>query len=60
MLAPNVVIAVDNVLWMGRVLDPQDDSDRAIVAFNEHVSRDERVWNVMLPLRDGVTLIRRK
>ncbi len=60
MLAPNGVIAVDNVLWMGRVLDPQDDSDRAIVAFNEHVSRDERVWNVMLPLRDGVTLIRRK
>ena len=60
MLAPNGVIVVDNVLWMGRVLDPQDDSDRAIVAFNEHVRRDERVWNVMLPLRDGVTLIRHK
>ncbi len=60
MLAPNGVIAVDNVLWMGRVLDPQDDSDRAIVAFNEHVRRDKRVWNVMLPLRDGVMLIRRK
>ena len=60
LLAPNGVIAVDNVLWMGRVLDPKDESDRAIVAFNEHVHRDERVWNVMLPLRDGVTLIRRK
>jgi caffeoyl-CoA O-methyltransferase len=60
LLAPNGVMAVDNVLWMGRVLDPKDESDRAIVAFNEHVHRDERVWNVMLPLRDGVTLIRRK
>ena len=59
MLAPNGVIAVDNVLWMGRVLDPKDESDHAIVAFNEHVSRDERVWNVVLPLRDGVMLIRR-
>jgi caffeoyl-CoA O-methyltransferase len=44
---------------MGRVLDPTDESDHAIVAFNEHVSRDERVWNVVLPLRDGVMLIRR-
>ncbi len=60
LLAPNGVIAVDNVLWMGRVLDPQDESDRAIVAFSERVHRDERVWNVILPLRDGVMLIRRK
>jgi caffeoyl-CoA O-methyltransferase len=60
LLAPNGVIVVDNVLWMGHVLDPQDDSDRAIVAFNEHVSRDERVWNVLLPIRDGVMLVRRR
>ncbi len=59
LLAPNGVIAVDNVLWMGRVLDPQDESDRAIAAFNDHVSRDERVWNMLLPIRDGLMLIRR-
>jgi caffeoyl-CoA O-methyltransferase len=59
LLSPNGVIAVDNVLWMGRVLDPKDKSDHAIVAFNEHVSGDERVWNVVLTLRDGVMLIRR-
>jgi caffeoyl-CoA O-methyltransferase len=59
MLAESGMIAVDNVLWYGRVLDPQDDSDRAIVAFNEHVSRDERVWNMLLPIRDGLMLIRR-
>ncbi len=60
MLAAKGVIAVDNVLWYGRVLDPKDESDRAIVAFNEHVSRDERVWNMLLPIRDGLMLIRHK
>ena len=60
LLAPNGIIAVDNVLWMGRVLDPKDESDRVIVAFNEHVSRDERVWNMLLPIRDGLMLIRHK
>jgi caffeoyl-CoA O-methyltransferase len=59
MLSAKGIISVDNVLWMGRVLDPQDESDRAIVAFNEHVTRDERVWNMLLPIRDGVMLIRR-
>jgi caffeoyl-CoA O-methyltransferase len=61
LLAPNGVIAVDNVLWSGRVVKEHDDEDtRAIVAFNDHVQRDDRVSNVMLTLRDGVTLIRRR
>jgi caffeoyl-CoA O-methyltransferase len=59
LLAPFGVIAVDNVLWSGRVLDPKEEDDRAIVAFNEHVRRDERVTNVLLSVRDGVMLIRR-
>ena len=59
-LAPTGVIAVDNVLWSGRVLDPKEESDRAIVAFNEHVSRDERVVNVILTVRDGIMLIRKR
>jgi caffeoyl-CoA O-methyltransferase len=59
LLAPNGLIAIDNVLWSGRVLDPQDDNDSAIVAFNEHVQRDERVTNVILTVRDGVMLVRR-
>jgi caffeoyl-CoA O-methyltransferase len=57
---PNVraggVLAADNVLWSGRVLDPQEPNDRALAAFNEHVVRDARVELVMLPIRDGVTL----
>jgi len=59
MLSSKGVIVVDNVLWSGRVLDPKEDSDRAIVAFNEHVTRDPRVRNVILTVRDGVMLIRR-
>ena len=60
-LAERGIIAADNTLWSGRVLDPDDsDGTRAIVAFNEHVRNDSRVTNVLLPIRDGVTLIRRR
>jgi caffeoyl-CoA O-methyltransferase len=59
LLAPNGVIAVDNVLWGGRVLDPRDESDRAIAAFNDRVQSDPRVTNVILSVRDGLMLIRR-
>jgi caffeoyl-CoA O-methyltransferase len=59
LLASNGVIAVDNVLWSGRVLDPKDENDHAIVAFNEHVAGDERVTQVILTVRDGVMLVRK-
>lgn len=59
LMSPRGVIAVDNVLWSGNVLDPQADDDHAIVAFNDHVRNDPRVTCVMLTVRDGVTLIRR-
>jgi caffeoyl-CoA O-methyltransferase len=60
LLAPNGLIAVDNVLWSGRVLNPEDGSSRAIAAFNEHVRQDQRVTQVILTVRDGVMLIRRR
>lgn len=50
------LIITDNVLWGGRVLDPQDDDDHAIVAFNKHVRADTRVDHVMLTVRDGLML----
>jgi caffeoyl-CoA O-methyltransferase len=59
LLSPRGIIAVDNVLWSGNVLDPKTDDDRAMVAFNECVRNDARVVCVMLTVRDGVTLIRR-
>jgi caffeoyl-CoA O-methyltransferase len=61
-LASRGLIAADNTLWSGRVLEPaaeDDESTRAIVEFNDHVRADPRVTCVMLPIRDGVTLIRR-
>ena len=60
MLSERGVIAVDNVLWSGNVLDPKDDNGRTIVAFNDHVARDERVTHVLLTVRDGIMLVRRK
>ena len=56
------VIAFDNVLWAGAVVDPSDTSDdtQAIRALNDFLVRDERVDIVMLPVADGVTLARKK
>ena len=56
------LIAADNTLWSGRVLDDgeADEGTRAIKEFNEHVKSDPRVTSVKLTVRDGVTLIRPK
>ncbi len=58
LLRPGGLIAVDNVLWHGRVIDTEvNDADtRAIRAFNEKMHSDERVWHSMLPVGDGLTL----
>ncbi len=53
------VLVVDNVLWSGRVLNPEDETDRAIAEFNRHVYEDKRVEVVMLPVRDGITIARK-
>ena len=59
LLSPNGVIAVNKVLWFGRVLDPQNASDRGVAAFNDHVSKDDRVTQVILSVAgDGMMLIR--
>ncbi len=54
------IIVADNALWYGRVLSPGDEDSRAIVKFNETVKSDERVEKVLLPLRDGVYLVRKR
>ena len=56
-LAPGGVIAADNTLFG---LDREGENGRAISQFNEHVLHDERVESVLLPFREGVTLIRRR
>lgn len=62
-LRPGGFILADNTLWDGHVLEKPRPSDRqtiGIEAFNDHVAADERVEKVILPLRDGLTLIRKK
>jgi caffeoyl-CoA O-methyltransferase len=59
-LSERGLIAIDNTLWSGRVLDPQDDDSRAIAALNDKLAADERVVVVQLTVRDGVTLVRRR
>ena len=56
LLKPGGLIVADNVLWSGKVIDPKDDSDHAIVAFNCFVQSDARVENVCLTIRDGMML----
>jgi len=60
-LAERGIIAADNTLWSGKVLDESDDSEStvAIREFNDRVRDDDRVVSVQLTIRDGVTLIRR-
>jgi caffeoyl-CoA O-methyltransferase len=57
-LSPCGLIAIDNTLRGGDVADPVEDGDRAMADFNDHVQADPRTENVMLSVRDGVTLIR--
>ena len=54
------IILADNVLWSGKVLDAEPDrKTAALIAFNEKIALDDRVENVILPIRDGINLIRK-
>lgn len=62
-LRPGGFILADNTLWDGHVVDHAYDHDRqtqGIETFNDYVARDPRVEQLILPLRDGLTLIRKK
>lgn len=56
------LLAIDNTLWSGRVIDPtdQDPSTQGIRALNAHLHADPRVSLTMLPLADGLTLVRKR
>ncbi len=62
-LSPGGFILADNTLWDGHVVDKSYDKDRqtqGIESFNDYIVRDDRVEQVILPLRDGLTLIRKR
>jgi caffeoyl-CoA O-methyltransferase len=54
------LIVLDNMMQSGRVLNPVDPGPRAIAALNERIQKDERVENVLLPIRDGIMLAYRR
>lgn len=63
MIRPGGLILADNVLWDGKVCQnplPQDKQTLGIARFNDMVSADPRVESVIIPLRDGLNLIRKK
>lgn len=54
------IILADNVLWSGKVLQEKPDKDtHAIIAFNRKIQVDRRVENILLPIRDGILMIRK-
>ncbi|MEZ0608954.1 O-methyltransferase [Fibrella sp. WM1] len=60
---PGGFILADNVLWSGKVVQPVKTSDRdtqAVMAFNQKIHNDSRVENVLLPVRDGLLLVRKR
>jgi predicted O-methyltransferase YrrM len=62
-VVPGGLILADNVLWDGKVLQdpmPEDAQTRGIATFNDLVAADERVENFILPVRDGLNVIRKK
>jgi caffeoyl-CoA O-methyltransferase len=60
-LAPRGLIVIDNTLWSGRVVDPDpdDENSTALAELNDRLASDDRLVTVQLPVRDGVTLVRR-
>jgi caffeoyl-CoA O-methyltransferase len=54
------LIVLDNMLRGGRVLSPREQDARTVAALNDRIQKDERVENVLLPIRDGVMLAYRR
>jgi caffeoyl-CoA O-methyltransferase len=59
-LTDNAVVLVDNTLWSGRVLDPHSEDDRAIAELNASLVADPRWETVLLPIADGLTMLRKR
>ncbi|HRW99525.1 MAG TPA: methyltransferase, partial [Cyclobacteriaceae bacterium] len=58
---PGGFILADNVLWSGKVVSDKPDKDTsAILEFNKKVNEDTRVENVLMPIRDGIMVLRKK
>ena len=59
MLSDGGLIIVDDALWKGGVLDPQDERDQIIADLNQHIKDHPQLDNVLLPIRHGLNIIRK-
>ena len=60
LMPPGGIVVADNTLWSGKVLHPKEKDDFAIVAFDDLVAKDTRVEKVLLTVRDGMMVARKK
>ena len=54
------VIILDNMLWSGSAIDPNDDDSKALRKTGDYIQEDKRVFNVLFPIRDGLMLCIKK
>jgi caffeoyl-CoA O-methyltransferase len=59
-MRPNALLLIDNTLLGGRVLDPEDESARAVAKLNDRIAQDERVDSAMAFIADGITFVRKR
>lgn len=62
LVRPGGVIAIDNVLWSGEVINPQNQNENTTIIrkLNEKIAQDDRITGCMLPIGDGLTLVRKR
>ena len=60
LLTEKGIIIIDNVLWSGRVLSPEDKQSISIDNFNKFVNEDKDYWNTIVPIRDGLMVVTRR
>ena len=54
------IIVLDNMLWSGEVVDPQDDNSKALNKTARFINEDDRVYNSLFPIRDGLMVCHKK
>ena len=63
-MSSGAILIADNVLWSGKVIDPvqleKDYETRELNRFNQKIMADDRVENVLMPIRDGIMVVRKK
>lgn len=60
MLKKGGLMVIDNVLWSGTILNPKDEKEKAIDRLNKMIKEDQQVEQVMLTVRDGLSLVRKR